>query len=197
MVDTTNVSLTSTPTYKTAFRQADSKKSPISSRLQALAGNAAKSVATSQSNGVSPVIPAEAHPKPTVQPITVAKSQPAAAAGQQTSFSAIQFSSFVPIKSTPSTPNSTSASPAVKDVAMSPSIKSLAGTGFQLTLNTNNSSGNNLAKDRDEDTRNSFPSPALSGGMPSPAMSRDGKHVRAYSYVIYLRSLIHSYTHFL
>jgi hypothetical protein len=186
MSDSTNTSLTSTPTYKTAgFAKIDAtvRKSPIASRLQALASNPSSHL----KNGNAVVHNLESSPLPRSQSseavkavveatnnivsAPVIKEQPQQATpttGQQTSFSAIQFSSFVPIsKSNPTTPNSTAASPAVNVAQMSPSLKSLAGTGFQITLNSGS------PKVKDEDSRNSFPSPAASGGMPSPVGSRD------------------------
>ncbi|CAG7720208.1 unnamed protein product [Allacma fusca] len=186
MSDSTNTSLTSTPTYKTAgFAKIDAtvRKSPIASRLQALASNPSNHLkngnAVTQNIESSPlprsqssetmktaVDTSNTHAAPTA--VKEQQQQQPPTTGQQTSFSAIQFSSFVPIsKSNPTTPNSTAASPAVNVAQMSPSLKSLAGTGFQITLN----SGGNPSKD--EDSRNSFPSPAVSGGMPSPAGSRD------------------------
>jgi hypothetical protein len=87
----------------------------------------------------------------------------------QTSFDSIQFSSFVPIKgktSNPSTPNSL-VSPAGA-IELSPSLKSLANTGFQLNMNNNSNASSSSVKADEDETRHSFSSANSPGGMASP-----------------------------
>jgi len=194
MMDSTNTSLSSSPSQ---FQQLSSKlKSPIAAstgntmaaRLLAMAGssqssNQSPNPIASQNNGVSTFPRREGaisrRPKSPPPPpkIDFLNKQPTPEQTQhpQTEFNSIHFPSFVPLKvrsSNPSTPNSlTSPAPAPE---LSPSLKSLANTGFQLNMN-NNSNASSSVKAEEDDTRHSFSS-ANSPGMTSPGnYGRDGR----------------------
>ena len=198
MMDSTNTSVSSSPSQ---FQSLSSKlsKSPgalttgssVAARLLAIAGQIPNQTAnqtnsSAQNNGVQAfsrrvaqdkAAPGSRRPRTPPPPPKIeldlddnsqSSQQP------QVTFNSIQFTSFVPVKgkrsSNPSTPNSL-ASPAGAP-ELSPSLKSLANTGFQLNMN-NNSNASSSVKAEEDDTRHSFSS-ANSPGMASPNNYRDG-----------------------
>jgi len=167
MLDTTNTSISASPLVTTMnvprLNLDTMKRSPIASRLQAMANSNAS--ITNQVQPQQAIISKidRVSRSPLLQPPNVEQ--------QQNSFNSIQFNAFIPVnsKSNQSTPNNVS--PMQFSNSNDSEKKTPVDSGHQLSLSStaNNSNGNSssFSKKEDEDSRQSFSSPG-SAGMPSP-----------------------------
>jgi len=172
MLDATNISHSLSPSQPPPKKHTVAGTS-VNARLLALAGQAptATPPQISQNNGIN-------HQSKPIPAVVVDKRSNSTQPPLPTSFTTGQFNAFGPKTNTsnPSTPNSmVSPSPVAPPVVeMSPSIRSLANTGFTVAAAINPNSNDTSLKEDEEGTRNSY-SPANSPGMASPGnYERDG-----------------------